>query len=86
MTEREKMLKEISAISFALVEINLYLDTHPNCKTALQYQQHYAKKRKAAVACFEEKYGPLFAANNKNEECWEWICDPWPWDYVGGAC
>ena len=29
-TSRQKLLKEISLVDFAIVELNLYLDTHPD--------------------------------------------------------
>jgi len=43
-------LEEIQAVDFALVELKLYLDTHPNDQQAMQqfneYTQGYAVKKK----------------------------------------
>ena len=30
MTDREMMLRQIATVDFAIVELNLYLDTHPS--------------------------------------------------------
>ena len=34
---REKLMREIQEVSFALVDLNLFLDSHPDCKVALDY-------------------------------------------------
>ena len=31
LSEKERLLRKIQACSFALVEANLYLDSHPTC-------------------------------------------------------
>ena len=30
MTEKQSLMKKIATYDFAIVELNLYLDTHPN--------------------------------------------------------
>ena len=67
MSEREKLLNMLRAYSFAAYEWNLYLDTHPNDK------QGIAMHRKMAD-------GPLTASAVTNQNCWDWIEEPWPWD------
>ena len=32
MTERERLMKRISSYDFAVIELHIYLDTHPNDK------------------------------------------------------
>lgn len=32
LSEKERLLRKIQACSFALVEANLYLDSHPTCR------------------------------------------------------
>ena len=36
MTEREKLLKQLSALQFASWELHLYMDTHPYDKDAME--------------------------------------------------
>ena len=37
MTDRTTLLKEIDEVSFALNDVTLYLDTHPDCADAISY-------------------------------------------------
>ena len=39
MPSREKMLAWIDQVSFAVVEMNLYLDTHPEDEDALAFYE-----------------------------------------------
>ena len=45
MTQQE-MIKKLQEISFTLVELNLYLDTHPDCQQALTLYNTYAQQQK----------------------------------------
>ena len=29
---------------------------------------------------FEEQYGPLTIGGNRNEQHWDWVSGPWPWE------
>lgn len=73
-------LHELQAIDFVLVELNLYLDTHPNDMSALQQFNHFVNLRKNAVQHFEANYGPLMHFGHSSSEApWQWIESPWPW-------
>lgn len=37
--DREKLLQFISEVSFALIDVNLFLDTHPYDEDALEYYE-----------------------------------------------
>lgn len=77
---RDAMMCKIMEIDFALNEIVLYLDTHPNCERALALYHKYAEKSRELKALYNERFGPLTPADNLSQECWEWICGPWPWE------
>ncbi len=83
MTETKCALKKrIHAYDFALYELGLYLDTHTWDKRALKKRQQLIMERKAAVAAYEEKFGPYIPNWNKvRGDCWSWVNDPWPWEY-----
>lgn len=79
--DRKKMLDELRAIDFALVETVLYLDAYPNCEAALAYY-HKQKERREVLAHEYEKYcGPLTALGNTSKTTWDWTKDPYPWEY-----
>lgn len=79
MTERDMLLKKIGTCKFAVTDIDLFLNTHPNDADTLKKREEYVKMLRPLVREYEEKYGPLTkrdgGANN-----WAWVKDPWPWD------
>ena len=84
--ERLELLKEIMAVDFSLVELNLYLDTHPLDQRALRLNNEYVMRHKMLKENHEKEYGPI---NHRFvSECpYEWIENPWPWeiDYKMGG-
>lgn len=84
--ERLEMLKEIMALDFSNVELNLYLDTHPMDQRALAIRNDYIMKTKKLKEEYEKKYAPL-TAEFVSKCPWQWIEEPWPWeiDYEMGG-
>lgn len=80
MTERQQMLKEIQEVSFAVVDITLYLDTHPTDAAALAYFRSMRDKRLQLLEEYAEKYGPLLVDSVQNNTYWDWIDKPFPWE------
>ena len=74
------LLTELDAVSFSLLDIMLYLDTHPNDPDALEAKRRYAEAASKLRRRYEETNGPLTASASRNDNCWEWIKDPWPWE------
>lgn len=83
MNEKQRLLQYISEVSFAVVDINLYLDTHLYDEEALRYYEKYRDMRKEAMREYQRMYGPLLATDVKCKNKWTWVNDPWPWE---GAC
>lgn len=81
MTERQKALKMVQTYEFMLVELNLYLDTHPEDTQAFELFERYRKLAKEARDCYVQKFGPLYAEQGEMVDGkWNWVCDPWPWE------
>ena len=83
---KAELLKEIMALEFSLVDLNLYLDTHPEDERALMVFEQYSRKLKSLRGRYEKEYAPLTALEAGNRS-WNWIEDPWPWeiDYEMGG-
>ena len=79
MTSREQALKNLQMLSFALYDVSLFLDTHPNDRMALEYYNKYKALSERARREFVEKYGPLSIADVDIKNGWNWVNDPWPW-------
>ncbi len=83
-SEREALLFRIMEIDFAINDLNLYLDLHPEDKNM------YEKFKKYTQECIELKdqyarmYGPLTLDQTMSNN-YEWMKNPWPWDKRGGS-
>ena len=74
------MLEELQAVDFVLVELTLYLDTHPNDGQALQQYNQCAQKRMHLAHQFEKEFGPLKSFGQSfSMQPWQWNDTPWPW-------
>ena len=75
-------LSEVQVLAFAVQELALYLDTHPEDTEALelyrQYQQLYQKVSQA----YEREKRPLNHAAPGQGDTYAWLDDPWPWEYA----
>ncbi|MBQ1270278.1 MAG: spore coat protein CotJB [Clostridia bacterium] len=80
MNDRTSALRRLQAADFALIEANLYLDTHPQCPCGLEYFRCMRNERDDALCSYEMNFGPLTMDNSQAECSWEWINDPWPWE------
>ncbi len=80
MNEQKMLLGKIKKYDFTLKELNLYLDTHPNCRCGLAMFQKYRKLRENAVDEYTRKFGPLTPEQVISSERWTWTDDPWPWE------
>ena len=79
-SEKEDMLMQIREYAFAMTDINLYLDMHPNDKEALRLFNTYLNNKKELVNMYEEKYGPLTIDSKFQKNNWQWDNSPWPWE------
>lgn len=80
MTEKQRLMRKVQSTSFALVEANLYLDSHPTCRSGLEYFRKHKEEHEKAVKEYEEKYGPLTAASSDSQKRWDWVVTPFPWE------
>ena len=81
MGNRLQALHQVNVTAFAVKELQLYLDTHPCDTQALTLFNQYKQALSRATAEYEAQYGPLTAASAASKQSWDWICDPWPWNY-----
>lgn len=73
-------LRELQEVDFALVELTLYLDTHPHDQQALQQFNHLALQRQQIALQYEQLYGPLLQfGHSYSQYPWQWAESPWPW-------
>lgn len=74
-------LEELQAADFTLLELQLYLDTHPSDEKALQQFKELTEQRVGLAANYEAKYGPLqHYGRSKVAHITDWTTSPWPWE------
>ena len=56
---KHQLLNFIDEVSFAVIDINLYLDTHPTDKRAQEFLMNNSRLRRMAMETYAKKYGPL---------------------------
>ena len=79
--EKTALLYQIMQYKFALVDLHLYLDTHPNDSNVLELYRKYLSIEKQMCDKYESMYGPLTLDSNYiNNNSWNWINRPWPWE------
>lgn len=74
------LMKQINEASFAMDDIALYLDTHPDDKNALSYYHQVKAVREKAMRAYEASFGPLLIDSVDSAEYWTWSTDRWPWE------
>jgi spore coat protein JB len=78
--DREELLKQIMGLDFYIIDIQLYLDTHPwDCKAVMLYNNMVNNSRMRRNL-YEKMYGPLTATMSFSNCPWQWTTDPFPWE------
>ncbi|GAM13880.1 spore coat protein CotJB [Mesobacillus selenatarsenatis] len=73
-------MEELQAVDFVLVDLTLYLDTHPEDYDAINQFNQFAKERRRLKKVVESMYGPLQQfGNSYSGYPWNWDDGPWPW-------
>jgi len=75
-----EMLKEIQALEFTAIDFNLYLDTHPEDRTALRDFNRTVIELRELKEKYERAYGPISPMEPESREYWAWAMTPWPWE------
>ena len=77
----EELKEQLKCYRFAIIELGLYLDTHPDDEKAISLHNEYARRFKALEEQYQKVYGPLSIMYPCKK--WRWLEEPWPWE---GEC
>lgn len=84
VNQREKKatpMAELQALNFAIQELALYLDTHRNDEEALNLYRSYQQMYDHCREEYRKKRGPMNHLQTSDNESYDWLDDPWPWEY-----
>ena len=74
------LIDQLYSTSFAVDDLTLYLDTHPNCQEALGCFANLKGLEANLMQEINASYFPLTATAAGGECQWEWVKGPWPWE------
>ncbi len=78
---REDLMRKIQELEFAAVDLNLYLDTHPENQRALMDFNMVTYELMRYKRMYEMRFGPLSNFGTAPSKYpWQWINSPWPWE------
>lgn len=74
-------LQKLQALNFAVSELGLYLDTHADDKDAVALYNQYVEQYAEQLRQFEQKHGSTTQMGAALTGKYDWLDEPWPWDY-----
>lgn len=80
--KHQDTMTQLQQAKFAVQEIALYLDTHPNDVIANEKLEAYQKICKEKTIEYEQKYGPLTHLSTSGYGKYQWLDGHWPWEYM----
>ncbi len=83
-SKREEMLLHIMELSFAINDLNLYLDLHPQDESMLRKFRDLVEESCQKEMEFVKMFGPLELVDSDTGNSFKWIEDPWPWQNEKG--
>jgi len=83
--KKDELLTKIMMLSFALNDLNLYLDLHPQDKKYLNHFNNLEKMLNELERMYIDTYGPLEKDDKEYTNKFNWIDNPWPWDNEDGV-
>jgi len=75
-------MTELQALNFAVQELALYLDTHRDDREALEQYRAYQRLYNHCLEEYMKNRGPMNHSRTGNSETYEWLDDPWPWEFA----
>lgn len=76
--DRDALLKQITILGFTVMDLHLYLNTHPHDKEALAMYNQAVEEECKVRKEYEAAHGSL-TYGQRAEDGWHWSCCPWPW-------
>lgn len=77
----EDLLMKIQELQFVAVDLNLYLDNHPQNKNAITDYNTVARELTNMKKLYESQNGPFCNFGcSESQSPWQWVNEPWPWE------
>lgn len=78
---RDELLKRLTTLDFLAVDLQLFLNTHPDDKEAIAKYNSVIKEADSIRAILEKTDGPIYSFRSfSNDNKFNWVNEPWPWN------
>lgn len=77
-TECEQLMQNLSESCFYALDLNLYLDTHPDDTDAIALFREACAQAEAYKDTFEQCCYPLRVCSSGKDCEWDWLCGAFP--------
>lgn len=81
-TEIGRLLLKIYQYDFALNDLSLYLDLHPEDMDVYKIFKRYTEEQRKYIDMYEKKFGPM-ELDESDYNSYLWYEGPWP--FIGGG-
>lgn len=78
-----QLMEHLQVVSFAIDDLRLFIDTHPNCKDAIDCISELMALRHNIMKMYTKKFGPIYSYMVDTNNCWDWNLAPLPWQKGG---
>ena len=78
MYNKQDNLLKLQMLSFAMVDMALYVDAYPDSKEARTYRNQLLEMYNNERTMYEKEFGPLSICDGGDYE--RYVNDPWPWE------
>lgn len=81
LSAKDEMMNKLMSVQFMILDIALYLDTHP-CDTAMINKHNfYADMLRGLISDYERTFNePLTIYSISPADRWAWVSEKWPWN------
>ncbi len=77
--QRDGLEDTLRALHFVIVELSLYLDTHPYCKAAIARMKRAREEYARVLAVYEKRFGPMTVMGDTKDGEWLYATQSFPW-------
>ncbi len=77
--DKYSLLKELTVLDFMALDLQLYLNTHPNDYEAICKYNSVIVGADTVRVEYEKHFGPLCSFRSLGRRDWPWMDEPWPW-------
>jgi len=76
-----ELRRELSAVHMMLEDLQLYLNTHPTDRNAIAKRNVFVNQYKMVMEDYNRNFGMFNQDDSLSTFPWQWIEEPWPWEY-----